>query len=283
MRNRRDGKRVTNISGMHSLLPHFKPSRADSDVYINHKLDVTELVKYYEKLKKNEETKHITYFHLFCAAMGMTVYNRPLLNRFVINKKYYDREEVSISFVAKKEFTDTSEENLSVIKINEEDDLNEIANKISSVVKEIRSKKNNLTDDFINNIGKLPKIIKALIVGLVKFGDNHDLLPKSLTANSIYHSTVLVSNLGSLGCGAIYHNLTDFGTNSILITIGEIKDEAVVINGKVEVRKVCELGANLDERIADGFYFIKSIQLLEHILNNPSLLEKKSNTKINLK
>lgn len=282
MKNRKDGKRVTNLSGMHGLITHFKPSRADSDVYINLKIDVTELTKYYEELKRNEETKHITYFHLFCTAMGKTIFNRPLLNRFIINKKFYDRKDVSISFVAKKEFTDTAEENLSVVKVDKDDDLFTLSTKITETVKDIRKQHNNKTDDFIENVGKLPKFIKSFLVGIVKFGDNHDLLPASLIENSIYHSTVLVSNLGSIKCGAIYHNLTDFGTNSILITIGEIKDQPVVIDGKIEIRKICEIGANLDERIADGFYFVKSLQLFEQILKNPKLLEDKSNTKIEL-
>ena len=42
--------------------------------------------------------------------------------------------------------------------------------------------------------------------------------------------------------------------------------------GKTEIRKICEFGINLDERIADGFYFAKSIQLAEYIAKNPELL-----------
>lgn len=282
MKDRKDGKRVRNIDGMHGLMVHIKPSRANSDVYINQKIDVTNLVEYYESLKnKNPEIKY-TYFHLFCTAFAKTMYNRPLLNRFVINKKYFDRNEVTISFVAKREFTDESEENFSVIKIDEKDNLDTLKNKISGEVKSIRSSKLNNADKFMDIIGKLPKFIKSIITALIKFADNHDLIPSSLTKDSIYHTSVIVSNLGSIGCGAIYHNLTDFGTNSILITIGEIKDEPVVINGKIEIRKMCEFGANLDERIADGFYFVKSLKVFEHILQNPKLMEEDANTKVKI-
>jgi pyruvate/2-oxoglutarate dehydrogenase complex dihydrolipoamide acyltransferase (E2) component len=62
--------------------------------------------------------------------------------------------------------------------------------------------------------------------------------------------------------------------------MGEIKDEVVVINGKEEIRKIVEFGVNIDERIADGYYFAKSIKLLEYILNNPKLLEDNINEKI---
>ncbi len=282
MRNRKDAKRVKDIDGMHGLMVHIKPSRADSDVYINQKIDVTNLVEYYNKInKQNPDTKY-TYFHMFCTAFGKTVYNRPLLNRFVINKKYYDRNDITISFVAKREFTDESEENFSVIKVEKNDNIHTLKTKISGQVQSIRSSKLNNADKFMDLIGKLPKFIKSIITYIIKFADNHDLIPASLTKDSIYHTSVIVSNLGSIKCGAIYHNLTDFGTNSILVTMGEIKDEPVVIDGKVEVRKMCEFGVNLDERIADGFYFVKSLKVFEHILQNPELLEDDANSEIKI-
>ncbi len=282
MRNRKDAKRVKDIDGMHGLMVHIKPSRADSDVYINQKIDVTNLIEYYNKInKQNPDTKY-TYFHMFCTAFGKTVYNRPLLNRFVINKKYYDRNDITISFVAKREFTDESEENFSVIKVEKNDNIHTLKTKISGQVQSIRSSKLNNADKFMDLIGKLPKFIKSIITYIIKFADNHDLIPASLTKDSIYHTSVIVSNLGSIKCGAIYHNLTDFGTNSILVTMGEIKDEPVVIDGKVEVRKMCEFGVNLDERIADGFYFVKSLKVFEHILQNPELLEDDANSEIKI-
>ena len=283
MKNRKDGIRVKDLDGLHGLIAHIKPSRADSDVYINTKIDVTELVDYLNKLKAKKKYQDLTYFHAFSTAVGKLFYNRPYLNRFIISKKFYDRKFVNISFVAKREFTDESEENFNVVTIEKDDNLFILSDKISGKVKKVRTSKTNTADNFIGSVGKLPKFIKNILVDLLKFADNHDLIPTSLTDNSIYHSSIILSNLGSINCGAIYHNLTDFGTNSILMTIGKIKDEPVVINGKIEIRKICEFGVNLDERIADGFYFAKSLQLFEYILNNPKLLEENVNVRINTK
>ena len=88
--------------------------------------------------------------------------------------------------------------------------------------------------------------------------------------------------VGSIHCDGIYHNLTNFGTNSILLTIGEIKEEACVIDGKIDKRYICDFGITLDERIADGVYFAKSLNLLEYILNNPSMLEDRASDKISI-
>ena len=54
----------------------------------------------------------------------------------------------------------------------------------------------------------------------------------------------------------------------------------MVIDGKVVIRDVCEFGITLDERIADGVYFAKCVNLLEYILNNPQLLEDDASAKI---
>ena len=194
----------------------------------------------------------------------------------------YERNEVTLSFVAKTKFEDDAKELLKVIKIEDDDNVDTISKKIFGSVRKIRSNEISHTDDFVNSLGKLPGMVMSIIVWFVKKLDRFDLLPKSLTENSIYHSSVLISNLGSIHCDGIYHNLTNFGTNSILLTIGEIKEEACVIDGKIDKRYICDFGITLDERIADGVYFAKSLNLLEYILNNPSMLEDRASDKINI-
>ena len=44
---------------------------------------------------------------------------------------------------------------------------------------------------------------------------------------------------------------------------------------------MCEFGITLDERIADGVYFAKCINLMQYIFDNPSLLEDDIDAKIN--
>ena len=281
MRDRRDGKLVKNLDGMHVLMPYLKPYRCDSDVFINYKFDVTELIKYVEKKKKENPDIRLTYFHVFVTAIGKVIYNRPLLNRFVVNKRYYDRNNVSIAFVAKGEFTDDSKEFMSTVNIEENDTLDTIREKVLSKVKKARKSDNNSTDKAVDLVGKLPKFIRDIAMSIFMYMDKHDLLPKSLCEDNIYYSSVLVSNLGNLECGAIYHNLTDFGTSSIVVTIGNIHKEQILNeDGKLEIRDVCEFGINLDERIADGFYFIKSVKLLEEIFKNPEKLEETVISKI---
>lgn len=267
--NRKDGIKVKDLDPISAVMPHLK-NRNQSEIYINYKADVTNLVKYYETNKKKDE--NLTYFHLFSAAFSKVVFNRPLLNRFVIDKKYYDRKDVTLSFVAKPELTDEAEYQLSVVKINENDNIFKVKDKLTKSVSSIRNAKKSSLDNLINMFSKLPKFIISLLALIIKFLDNKDLLPKSFTNDSIYHSTVLISNLGSIDSDAIYHNLTNFGTNSIIVTIGKIKK-----NGN---KYYCEFGVTIDERIADGFYLVKSLKLFEDILNDPYMLEEDLSNKI---
>ena len=146
--------------------------------------------------------------------------------------------------------------------------------------KQVKKEGANSAIDFL---GKLPNMIRIPIMGVFKWCDKHDLLPNSLIQDNLYYSSMIVSNLGAIKCGAIYHNLTNFGTCSSLATMGEIKTREVINNeGKKELRKICEFGINFDERVADGYYFAKSVGLLQYIFNNPELLEDDASKKIKM-
>ena len=274
------------MTGMQQISIDLKPQRCVSDVYINQKMDLTELCKYVEKKKK--ENPDLTFFHAFLAALGKVYYNRPYLNRFVANRHMYEHKDVVISFVAKIAFEDEAEEMMILVKIDEKDNINTISKKVLDKVKKIRENKKDKLDKAgankaIDVLGKLPNILRVPIVGLLKWTDKVGILPLSLVEDNLYYSSIIVSNLGSIGCGAIFHNITNFGNASALATMGVIQDEEVLINGKKEIRKLCEFGVNLDERIGDGFYFLKSIQLLQYIFDNPELLEGDANEKIERK
>ena len=45
---------------------------------------------------------------------------------------------------------------------------------------------------------------------------------------------------------------------------------------------MCEFGINLDERIADGYYFTKCVKLLQYLFDNPELLMEEAAKKIKI-
>lgn len=281
--DRKDAKRCRDVLPMNQIMLDLKPKCYMAELYLNQKIDVTNIVKYIDKCKK--DGKKITFFHAVSLAIGKTIYNRPLLNRFVSNRHIYEHDEVSLSFVAKIEFTDTSEEIMVVMPVLEDDNIHTFSKKIYDKVSGIREKGDTGegANDIIGVLAKMPNLVRIPIVGVLKWMDKHGWLPNSIIKDNLYYSSMVLSNLGTLKCGAIYHNVTEFGTCPGLITIGEIHEEEVIVDGKKEKRKICEFGMTIDERIGDGFYFIKSIKLLEYILNNPELLEGRADEKIEIK
>ena len=241
MNIRKDAKRIKNIDGLSQILLDLKPDRCDSDVFIKQKMDVTELVKYIEQKKKKCED--ITYFHAFVTAIAKVLYNRPKLNRFIANRHVYEHNDVVISFVAKLSFNDKSEEVMIMVNTDSNDNIEVIGNKIKTKVDSFRNKtaKKEGANDAIDVLGKLPNIIRVPIVGIFKWCDKNGILPASLVKDNLYYSSMIVSNLGSIKCGAIYHNITNFGTCSSLTTMGEIKDEEVIINGKKKLENYANL------------------------------------------
>ena len=277
--------RVKNVTGMAQISIDLKPARSVSDVYINQKMDLTNLAKYIEKKKKADE--NVTYFHAFLAAMGKTVYNRPKLNYFVANRHLWEHEKIVLSFVAKVSFDDHSEEMMVMIPIDKNDTIYTIGDKVRKKVENFRKKRSDNIDkkganSAIDIFGKMPNFIRVPLIGVLKWTDKKGILPASLAEDNLYYSTMIVSNLGSIGCGAIHHNITDFGNSSSLLSMGEIEEVEVLKDGKKSIRKLCEWGMNFDERIADGYYFAKSADLLQYLLSNPEELEKPAGEKINL-
>lgn len=282
MKDRRDAKRV-DVPTLIQCCIDLKPARHENEVYINRKVDVTNLVNFINDNK--EKGIHYTYFHAFLTAIAKVMYNRPKLNRFVLNRHLYEHNTITLSFVAKVTLDDKSEELMFIIPIEENDNIESIAKKVANKVDRVRTNKveKKGANQQVDFFGKLPNIIRIPVFGLVKILDKFDLLPSSFTGSNIYFSSMIISNLGSIHCGAIYHNLIDFGTCSSLTAIGEIENVKIYHDdGSEEMKKMCEFGITLDERIGDGFYYAKSVSMIEKILSNPKSLLEPISTKIEI-
>ena len=63
--------------------------------------------------------------------------------------------------------------------------------------------------------------------------------------------------------------------------VGEIKKRPFYNeDGSFEMRESVELGLTIDERLADGYYYSKTIALLKKLLEEPELLEKRLDEKV---
>lgn len=273
--DRRDGRWLRDLDGMHLIMPFLFPKRTESEVYLLEQVDVSNLVKYVEaKNAANPEMK-TTAFHLMVAAMAKTLHFRPYLNRFIAGGRVYERFEKTISFMVKRKFEDHAEESIMILKTRPDMTLNEISRKIIGDSEKLRKEDTSDVNGMMDTVGKWPRWFNRIFFALVRTADYYGLMPDSVMEGDPDYTSVLVSNLGSIKCDAPYHHLNNYGTNSIVICIGEIHKAPVVDeDGNVTVADVVNLGCTLDERIADGFYFARSIKFIKYLLANPELLEE---------
>ena len=263
--------------GLQTVMGYLMPKRTDCEVYLNDTIDATELIKYLDKKNAEHPDYKTTVFHCAITAMARMVKERPLLNRYFQGYVLYERDEISLSFVVKRRFADNAEESLMVLVPKDEDTLDTISKKIVGDVHETRKSEHSTggIDELLDKFAALPRIVLIVAIRIIRWLDFWGINPKVLTDGDPNYTTILTSNLGSIKCPSVYHHLNNYGTNSIMITIGTLhKEEMVMEDGHKEVRDVIDIGATLDERIADGFYFAKSLRLMKHIFANPEVLEK---------
>ena len=279
--DRKDGRWIRDIDGFHFIMPYLMPNRCDSEVYIEELIDVTEMVKYIEAHNSVNKEFRLTPFHVITAAVGKIIYHRPYLNRFVAGRRLYQRNKITLAFVVKRRFNDEAEESLLVTEIKEDTTLEQISRRIAGDAQTIRKEGGNDINDLLDKLSKLPRWLMRLAMCVFRFLDFHGWMPESICRGDSNYASVLLSNLGSIKCNAVYHHLNNYGTNSIVITIGRIHKELMADDdGNTSVRDVVAIGATADERIADGFYFARSIRMLEEILRDPQQLENKMKSEI---
>ncbi len=273
--DRKDGKRLKKIHSMHAIMPLMYPNRCDNEAFISEKIDLTNVDKYLER--KNAENPEYKYnlFQIMVTTMLKTITLRPKMNRFIANQIMYQRNEITAAFTVKKEFNDEGGEALAFIHSKPDDTLDTIHDAIFKQVAFCRSEQKDAGTATMDGIQKLPRFLLKLVGRGARFLDRHGWMPKSVTAGDPYYHSCVLSNLGSIGLHAGYHHLNNWGTTSVFCVVGQIKKRPYYDdNGNVEMRNSVDLGLTIDERLVDGYYYSRCVQLIRKLLENPELLER---------
>jgi hypothetical protein len=267
---------------MHFITPLIYPNRCDNEAYISERIDLTRINEYLARRNETESEFPFTMFHLIVAALIKTITLRPKMNRFIANKNFYQRNEVSASFVVKKQFADDAAEALAVIHAKPESTLDMLHDDLRHQILDCRDvKKVDSSTDSMDMFNRMPRWLSKFIVWVLTRLDVHGHVPYSLIETDPYYCSVVLSNLGSIKLNCGYHHLTNWGTCSIFCIIGEKKKRPIVLeDGSIELHETLDLGLTIDERLADGYYYSKTVRLLKTLLEHPELLEVPANQDI---
>jgi pyruvate/2-oxoglutarate dehydrogenase complex dihydrolipoamide acyltransferase (E2) component len=283
--SRSDGTYLKKIDPFMRFFPYIMKGRNESAIYFRQQIDITDLKVWLNERNRaaaaSGEGVKSTLFHAVLAALVKIVNERPQINRFVIGRRVYQRHELSIAFVIKREFKDDSNEEIAVMKFSPDETLSSISQRIQDEVKNVRqkAKEDEITRhgivNWFNYLMSMPRILLRGLVRFLAWLDYHGWLPRFFIELDPMHSSIFVSNLGSLGVDAPFHHLYEWGTTSVFMTIGVAeKVPAVASDGSIAVRDVVNIAFTIDERISDGYYFARSMKRFRYFLERPEELEK---------
>jgi hypothetical protein len=274
--DRKDGVRLKNIHAMHFVMPLMYPNRCDNEAFISERIDLTNINAYLEKKNASDPEYAYNLFQVIVTAVLKTITLRPKMNRFIANKTMYQRNEVSAAFTIKKVFSDHGGEALAIVRSKPTDTIDTIHNEILRQISIGRSDKQvDSGTASLEAVKKVPRFLVKFVGWGARFLDRHGWMPGSVTEGDPYYCSAVLSNLGSIKLHAGYHHLTNWGTNSVFCVVGEMKKRPFYDDaGNITMKMSVDLGLTIDERIADGYYYSKTVQLLRQLLENPELLDR---------
>lgn len=272
--DRKDGRLIRSLPAINKFMPYIMPTRADAQNYYEESFLVGEVDKRLRQLRV-AGYKGIGILHFLIAAYVRCVSMLPGINRYVAGRRIYAKDNIEVVMVVKRSMSlDAPETSIKVV-FEPTDTIMDVYRKFNEKVEEIKANEgNNNTEDVAEALTKLPRFVLRLAVLLLRIGDYFGWLPQSLIDASPFHGSMIITDLGSLRIGPIYHHIYNFGTLPVFIAFGA-KRHAYELNrhGQMEDNKYVDLKIVMDERIADGHYYAQFLQAYRYIFRHPEILE----------
>ena len=270
------------VPAMNQFMGYLLPNRADNEAFIEQSIDLRPMDAFLAKKNAGLEKDKYSYFHVILAACVKCFVLRPRMNRFISGNRVYERDHISVAFVVKKHFADSSEEGLAYKHYGGDDTIDTLH---TSILEEIyQCRRDDVKDnssDFMDKLVRLPHWMLKIVVNILFFLDHRGKVPFDLIKADPNYASIFLTNLGSIGLQSGYHHLNNWGTNSFFCVIGK-KHLAPEWHedGSYTVRPVIGLGLTVDERIGDGYYYSGTVRLLKKLMENPELLEQPFSTPV---
>ena len=284
-----DAYRVWDVQPIQQFMTDLLGERVANEAVCKFDIDMEALDAFIEKKNSENPEFKYTFFHVFCAALGRSVAERPRMNYFIRNGHYYERKEISFTALAKKHKKDGAEEGMIIMKYDKNSDESPVSQMHNSICKQVYNirKSEESHDDttkIMQTLVNLPRPIYKLVMATIRTLDRKGRLFKDFVEANPYSKTCFISNLGSIKMDAEYHHLSNFGSNSFFAIIGK-KTKKPVFNddGTFEMRQFLPISFTIDERIGDGVYFANTIMIFKAYMMRPELLEIPANQSIDIK
>jgi hypothetical protein len=273
-KKRSDGTYLPNLHFFTQLLPYLMPTRTDAVIYFEQEFDVTKTLEYMAKRKADADSPRITVFYIILYAAIRVIAQKPKMNRFVSGFRYYQRNRISFNFVAKRDMSDEGEEINVTMSFSPLLTLEGFCGKIHDYISSIKKGSGTSTEKVNSFVAHLPRFCIRFAVWGLRFLDYHNALPSSVIDSLPFFSTIFFTNVGSVGIDAPFHHNFEIGNCGIFCAIGKIrKENSVNADGTVETRDKVKITFRYDDRITDGIYCARAIDMVRDLVENPEKLQ----------
>jgi len=241
------------------MMPFLMARKAESAVLFEQTIDISATLTWLAARNQSATTPgRATLFHVVLHAFAHMLRERPHINRFVAGKKIYDRRGVFMTFAAKKAMRDDAPIATVKREFPEAETFAELVTALTTDISVAKSDALSRVDQELKWFLKLPGPILSFAIGLLGWLDRRGLAPRSLIGPDPMYTSVFLANLGSLGIDAAYHHLYEYGNCPLFVTLGAVTSQQTVM-----------LRYTYDERIEDGFYCARALELLQRLISDP--------------
>lgn len=280
--HRSDGRKLKTVPPFFRVIPCVMLERNDAQVYFKQDIKLKELDEYIDR--KAQEGIKLSYMNIIYAAIVRIIAERPYLNRFAMNGSLYARNQIFVSLAIKKSFADEGQETTIKLPFTGTENIFEIKEKLDKAIEQNKDySTSNNTDALAKAFSIVPNGLIRAAFKFIKFLDKHGAVPKAIISASPFHTSVFLTNVGSLGIDSIYHHLYNFGTTSLFFAMGKKKKSYIYDDDEMHEEKCITIAFVGDERICDGYYYATSFKQLSKYLKKPELLEQPGVVKEDIK
>lgn len=273
--DRKEGRLLRSLSAFYKFTPYIMVDRNDASNFFADSVEITQIEEWLREQRKIG-WKGLGLLHVFLAAYVRTVAHCPGINRFVSGQKIYARNNIEVVMVVKRAMTMEAEETSIKVIFEPTDTIFDVYRKLNEKVDEIKANDGeNNTEQVANALMRIPGLLLKFAVWLLKLLDYFGWLPQMLLDASPFHGSLIITDLGSLGTGPIYHHIYNFGNLPLFLALSA-KRKAVELDktGTPVERKYVDYKVVMDERTVDGLYFSAALKFMKYYLKNPAMLEQ---------
>ncbi len=244
----------------------------DSSVIAVLELDAEPALKYLEEESKRSGKK-LTITHFAGYAIGKVFYEHPEINCLYRWGKLYPRKTADVCFLIASGTGKMAEgEDLSAFTVREADKKGVlgIAEELESRVKSVKAGGDVSFRGIKQMLDYFPHFIRRPLVNLADFiMHSLNLWSPILGIERDAFGSVMLTSVGSLGVEFAIARIYPQSRNSLIISVGAVKDKPVVKQGQVVPGKVVKVAFTADHRIVDGLHAGYMLRTFEKIFQNP--------------